>query len=142
MFGEKIQIASIDVSFISVEKIIKRLHEILPYSLDIIALIKPQFETKSRLIPKGGVLKDKNIHIDTLIQVVTQCRHLGVSLHQTTFSPIQGRKGNIEYLFHLQLHFLSSSFGKERRQEQIKEEEEKKMHENIQSTVMAAHDHF
>ncbi|MGM8213366.1 TlyA family RNA methyltransferase [Virgibacillus sp. W0430] len=93
-------LATIDVSFISLTLILPVLKQILTNNSDIIALIKPQFETKRELVGKKGIVRDKKIHADVLNKIITFSIDENYSLHDLTYSPITGGDGNIEYLAH------------------------------------------
>lgn len=96
------QLATIDLSFISILKILKNVKSLLnPESHEIIALIKPQFEAGKEQIPKSGVVKDRNIHVNVIRQVAQFADSLDLYPTNLTWSPIKGPAGNIEYLIHL-----------------------------------------
>jgi len=91
-----------DVSFISIEKVLPNLKKLLkPDFQELICLIKPQFEAGKNLVDKGGVVKDKNIHIDVINKVINFAKNLGYKVLDLTSSPIKGPSGNIEYLIYL-----------------------------------------
>lgn len=93
-----VSIASIDVSFISVIKIIPYIYN-LPNLSTIICLIKPQFECGKDVAKKfKGVIKNKSIHKDVIINVIKSFNEYGFYILDLTYSPIQGGDGNIEYL--------------------------------------------
>ncbi|WP_087971637.1 TlyA family RNA methyltransferase [Oceanobacillus rekensis] len=93
-------LASIDVSFISLKLILPVLKELLSQDSDIIALIKPQFEAKKEQVGNKGIVRDKKVHIDVLKRVVMLAEKEGYSLMNLTYSPITGGEGNIEFLAH------------------------------------------
>lgn len=91
-----------DVSFISIEKVLPNLKTLLnPDFHELICLIKPQFEAGKDLVDKGGVVKDKNVHIDVINRVIEFSQNLGYKVLDLTFSSIKGPSGNIEYLVYL-----------------------------------------
>lgn len=92
------QEAVMDVSFISIVKILPALRDILPEGASLTALVKPQFEAGKRRMGKNGVIRDPNIHEEILEQILTQSCVLGFSPRQLDFSPIRGQAGNIEFL--------------------------------------------
>lgn len=94
-------IASIDVSFISLELILPPLVEILEENGSVLALIKPQFEAGRERIGKNGIIKDPKVHEDVVTEVLEFTARLGYSIEALTFSPITGGEGNIEFLAHL-----------------------------------------
>ncbi|MBQ0013684.1 MAG: TlyA family RNA methyltransferase [Proteobacteria bacterium] len=92
------QIATIDVSFISVLKILDKL-KTLPNLTGVICLIKPQFECGPEISERyRGVVLNKNVHIDVIRNVINGFNKIGFGLVGLTYSPIQGGSGNIEYL--------------------------------------------
>jgi ftsJ-like methyltransferase len=100
----KPQVASIDVSFISLKLILPPLKDILEMDGDVLVLIKPQFEAGRERIGKKGIVSDPKVHQDVLEEILEYCEQIGFSVQQLTFSPITGGSGNIEFLAHLQLH--------------------------------------
>lgn len=95
-------LAVMDLSFISIEKVLPNLKTLLkPDFHEILCLIKPQFEAGKDFVEKGGVVKDKNIHILVINKVIDFAKSLGYITLDLTFSPIKGPSGNIEYLIHL-----------------------------------------
>lgn len=105
IYNENEEVADLlvmDVSFISIEKVLPNLKKLLdPGFHELICLIKPQFEAGKDLIEKGGVVKDKNVHINVINHVIEFAKVLGYQILDLTFSSIKGPSGNIEYLIHL-----------------------------------------
>ncbi|HHU68753.1 MAG TPA: TlyA family RNA methyltransferase [Thermoanaerobacterales bacterium] len=99
--GEKCDIATIDVSFISLKKVIPAVIKLLIEQGEIIALIKPQFETERQKVGKKGVVKSPNTHYEVVNSIIQFCEENDISFNDITYSPIIGPKGNIEYLIHL-----------------------------------------
>ncbi len=95
------EVATIDVSFISLDLILPPLTRILQSQGDCICLVKPQFEAGKSQVGKNGIIRDKAIHLDVLEKVSTTAISLGFQLMSATHSPITGGNGNIEFLFHL-----------------------------------------
>ena len=118
-----VTIAVIDVSFISLRTVLPSVIKILTQQdgciethYDIIALLKPQFEAGKAHVKKGGIVPDKQVHIqtiDTLSVFVTE--KLGVTVSGLTYSPIHKNIGNIEYLLWLtiELETHACAFGKD-----------------------------
>lgn len=92
-------VASIDVSFISLTLIFPVLKHILAEQSEIITLIKPQFEAGRDQVGKG-IVRDPRIHREVLHKICDFVKEQGFSVHGLHFSPITGSKGNIEYLMH------------------------------------------
>lgn len=94
-----------DVSFISIEKVLPNLKKLLkPDFHEMICLIKPQFEAGKDLVDKGGVVKDKNVHVDVINRVIEFAKSLEYKVLDLTSSPIKGPSGNIEYLIYLAIN--------------------------------------
>jgi len=88
-----------DLSFISLEKVLPNLKQLLkPDCHEMVCLIKPQFEAGKEFVEKGGVVKDKNIHIQVINNVVNCVKSLEYKIKGLTYSSIKGPAGNIEYL--------------------------------------------
>lgn len=92
------EFATIDVSFISLEMILPALYPILEEGGEVNALIKPQFEAKREEVGEGGVISDPEIYERVLKKVIKMAREELFGLKGLTISPIQGAKGNIEFL--------------------------------------------
>jgi 23S rRNA (cytidine1920-2'-O)/16S rRNA (cytidine1409-2'-O)-methyltransferase len=98
---DKIDIATIDVSFISLLKVIPKVLEFLAQHGEIVALIKPQFEAGRKDVGKGGVVKDENKRLEVVEKIKNESEKLGFEVRGVTASPIKGPKGNVEYLIYL-----------------------------------------
>lgn len=98
---ELVEFASIDVSFISLTKVLGPVKELLTENGEIVCLIKPQFEAGREKVGKKGVVRDKNVHKDVILMVMDYAASIGFLLCNLEFSPIKGPEGNIEYLLHL-----------------------------------------
>lgn len=94
-------LATIDVSFISLKLILPVLKKLLSSNSDVIALIKPQFEAGRNQVGKKGVIRDANIHKEVLQNIITFAIAEDFKLLDLTYSPITGGEGNIEFLAHL-----------------------------------------
>lgn len=100
--NEKIDFASIDVSFISLTKILPVLREFLADEKCCVALIKPQFEAGKEKVGKKGVVRDLSTHIEVVEKIINFSYENGFSVLGLSYSPIKGPEGNIEYLIYLQ----------------------------------------
>ena len=100
-FNEPIDFSSIDVSFISLKKVLQPIYNYLKDEGEVIALIKPQFEAGREKVGKKGVVKEPLVHEEVLGQVVDYAVSIGFEVQEMDFSPIKGPEGNIEYLMHL-----------------------------------------
>lgn len=104
-----VDIISIDVSFISVEKILNKISEIKS-AREVICLIKPQFECGKFIADKyKGVIKDKSVHISVINNLINKFNSINYGLKGVTYSPIKGGSGNIEYLAYFVRDFNNSS---------------------------------
>lgn len=93
--------ATIDVSFISLRLILPVLSQLLAPNSDVIALIKPQFEAGKDQVGKGGIVREKHIHQGVIEHIISFAQSERYECLNLTYSPITGGKGNIEYLVHL-----------------------------------------
>jgi 23S rRNA (cytidine1920-2'-O)/16S rRNA (cytidine1409-2'-O)-methyltransferase len=98
---EKVNIATIDLSFISVTKVIPNVIGHLTQPGYIIILLKPQFEAKRKEVPKGGVIKDPQIHARVLGRFIVWTTEHDLRLRGLVASPILGTEGNKEFLVFL-----------------------------------------
>ena len=95
---DKIDFASVDVSFISLKHILPVLHKLSANGAQAVCLIKPQFEAGKDKVGKKGVVRDKSVHLEVVENVIQMCVENGFSVKGLSFSPIKGPEGNIEYL--------------------------------------------
>ena len=98
---DKIDMASIDVSFISLRLVLPAAYNLLTDDGEILALIKPQFEAGKERVGKKGVVRDKGVHYDVIRTVLDFASQNGFSVLGLSYSPIKGPEGNIEYLTYL-----------------------------------------
>ena len=98
---EDITFVSIDVSFISLTKILLPVYHLLAMQGEVVCLIKPQFEAGKEKVGKKGVVKDKKIHDKVIQTVVDYAIKIGFQILNLDFSPVKGPEGNIEYLLYL-----------------------------------------
>lgn len=101
---DRIQFASIDVSFISLTKVLDPVKELLTEDGQIVCLIKPQFEAGREKVGKKGVVREKSTHLEVIESVIAFAKSIGFGILNLEFSPIKGPEGNIEYLLYLQNH--------------------------------------
>ncbi|WP_071142727.1 TlyA family RNA methyltransferase [Acidaminococcus timonensis] len=99
--GELVDAITIDVAFISLDKVLPSAYKILKPDGFVIALIKPQFEAGREKVGKKGVVRDPAVHLEVIENVVNMARELGFVPLGLDFSPIRGPEGNIEYLFYM-----------------------------------------
>ncbi|MCI8508182.1 MAG: TlyA family RNA methyltransferase [Lachnospiraceae bacterium] len=98
---EPVSFASIDVSFISLTKVLGPVKELLTEDGEVVCLIKPQFEAGREKVGKKGVVRDESVHKEVIHVVMDFASSIGFIPCNLEFSPIKGPEGNIEYLLHL-----------------------------------------
>ena len=98
---EPAQFSSIDVSFISLTKVLLPVRNLLTDDGEIVCLIKPQFEAGREKVGKKGVVRDPAVHLEVIEKVIDYASTIAMEPCHLSFSPIKGPEGNIEYLLHL-----------------------------------------
>ena len=93
--------ASVDVSFISLDKILTPAYALLKEQGEMVALIKPQFEAGREKVGKKGVVRDPKVHEEVIAKIVRHADEVSFEVRDLSYSPIRGPEGNIEYLIHL-----------------------------------------
>ncbi len=106
--GEPLDFASVDVSFISLTKVLEPAQKLLKEQAQMVCLIKPQFEAGREKVGKKGVVRDPAVHLEVIERVLAYAVSLGFSVLHLSYSPIKGPEGNIEYLVHLKNDQLAS----------------------------------
>lgn len=101
--SEAVDLATIDVSFISLALVWPHVANLLQPRGEILALIKPQFEAGREQVAKGGVVKDPGVHRQVLENVVSRALEEGLRLQGLTPSPLKGPAGNVEFFAYLTL---------------------------------------
>lgn len=96
-----IDFASVDVSFVSLTKILSYVYDILGEEAETVALIKPQFEAGKQNINRKGIVKNPKAHKNVLKTVFTYVTSVGFKIKNISFSPVKGGDGNIEYIIYL-----------------------------------------
>ena len=104
---DDISFISIDVSFISLKLILPVAERLLSDDGKILCLVKPQFEAGRDQVGKKGIVRNPEVHIETLTNVISFAKEYGLYTAGLTFSPIKGAKGNIEYLLYLSREFVN-----------------------------------
>ncbi len=100
---EKLDLVVMDVSFISVQKILPAVTGLLKDNANIVVLVKPQFEAKRNEVGKGGIIRQPEIHARVLGRFVKWVTESGYRLRGLVSSPIEGASGNREFLAWLRL---------------------------------------
>ena len=98
---DRIQFVSIDVSFISLAKVLGPVKALMEPDGQVVCLIKPQFEAGREKVGKKGVVRERSVHLEVIRMVAAFAGSIGFEALHLEFSPIKGPEGNIEYLLHL-----------------------------------------
>lgn len=96
--GELADFISIDVAFISLDKVLPVASSLLKETGSLVALIKPQFEAGREKVGKGGIVRDPATHQEVISRTLQIAEAAGLYPHGLTYSPIRGTEGNIEFL--------------------------------------------
>ena len=112
-FGERVDLAVIDVSFISLKLVIPAVLKILKPEGDLIALVKPQFEVGKDEVENKGIIKDPAKHLKVLLSLHAFVQEHGWVIRALTPSPIFGQKGNREFLIHCVSKCRGESIGED-----------------------------
>lgn len=100
--ADRLDFASVDVSFISLTKILVPARNLLKEKGHMVCLIKPQFEAGREKVGKKGVVREPEIHEEVIRKIIGYAQEIGFAVQGLTFSPIKGPEGNIEYLVYLE----------------------------------------
>jgi len=99
--ADKLDFASVDVSFISLTKVLGPARALLTDDGEMVCLIKPQFEAGREKVGKKGVVRDKAVHEEVIVKVIDFAKEIGFEILNLEYSPIKGPEGNIEYLVYI-----------------------------------------
>ena len=99
--AEPAAFVSIDVSFISLTKVLGPVKELMTADGEMVCLIKPQFEAGREKVGKKGVVREKSTHREVIHSVMSYAESIGFRIRGLTWSPVRGPEGNIEYLLYL-----------------------------------------
>ena len=127
-FDNLFELATIDVSFISLDKVLPAVYNLIKERGEVVALIKPQFEAGREFIQKGGLVKKAEVHQMVIERVGEKAQKIGFGIQGLTFSPLKKASGNIEYLI-----CLVKNSGKDKANNfpQIVEEVVKQAHQEL-----------
>ena len=125
---DTLDFASVDVSFISLKKILVPARDLLKDGGEMVCLIKPQFEAGREKVGKKGVVREPSVHLEVIAKILTFEASIGFTILHLEYSPIKGPEGNIEYLVHLQ------------KTGEIRSLEETQWNQCMQEVVAAAHE--
>lgn len=98
---DALSFASVDVSFISLTKILIPARNLLEDGGEMVCLIKPQFEAGREKVGKKGVVRERSVHEEVVRKILDYADSIGFELLHLEYSPIKGPEGNIEYLMHI-----------------------------------------
>lgn len=98
---EVLDIAVMDLSFISVKRVLPAVTSLLKPGAELVCLIKPQFEAGKEKVGKKGVVRDQSVHLEVIESVLDFVPSIGLTVMGLDYSPIKGPEGNIEYLCYL-----------------------------------------
>ena len=98
---EQLDFASVDVSFISLTKILIPARNLLKEGGEMVCLIKPQFEAGREKVGKNGVVRDPQVHREVICKIMDYADLIGFRILHLEYSPIRGPEGNSEYLIHI-----------------------------------------
>ena len=107
--GESLDFASVDVSFISLSKVLPAAYDLLKDGAEMVCLIKPQFEAGREKVGKKGVVRDPAVHGEVIRRIISVAEEDGFDVLGLTWSPVKGPEGNIEYLIHIRKHGKSAA---------------------------------
>ena len=99
--ADALDFASVDVSFISLTKVLGPARALLAENGEMVCLIKPQFEAGREKVGKKGVVRDKAVHEEVIVKVIDFAIEIGFEILKLEYSPIKGPEGNIEYLVYI-----------------------------------------
>jgi len=99
--SEKPDFASVDVSFISLTKILIPARNLLKEGGELVCLVKPQFEAGREKVGKNGVVREAWTHREVIAKIIDYADSIGFTALHLDYSPVRGAEGNIEYLLHL-----------------------------------------
>ena len=109
IFGEQPTLATIDVAFISLEKVLPAVFGVLAPRGEVVALVKPQFEVGREHVGKGGVVRDPALHRTAVQRLARYSVLRGWHVLGCTASPLRGPKGNREFFLHCSSHGRTAS---------------------------------
>ena len=121
-FESLIKIGVVDVSFISLQKVLPVIIQIVDLTGDVLVLVKPQFEAGREHVGKGGVVREARVHLQVLRDLLQFIHGLGQSVMGISHSPIRGPAGNIEYLIWFKAEIEGVSVDWEKRAAQVVQE--------------------
>ena len=101
VLAEKVDFISVDLSLISIKKVLKDIISHLKPSGEMVILIKPQYEIETNKLPQGGIITDSKTHEEILNDLQSFFESLNLEVLGITTSPIRGMYGNVEFLSYM-----------------------------------------
>ena len=98
--GQAVELVTVDVSFISVSKVLPAITRLVTPAADFLILIKPQFELEKRGVGKGGIVRDPSLHQKAIGRVTGSATEAGLEIVSVRASRVAGAKGNQEFFLH------------------------------------------
>lgn len=133
--------ATIDVSFISLKKVIPVVINLIKDEGEIVCLVKPQFEAGREKVGKGGVIRSPKTHAEVLLDIMIFTLDSGLKIKGLTYSPIKGPEGNIEYLLYLAKQFnLEHNDSNKAYSQKNSFIEKESTYDEVKKVVMESHD--
>ncbi len=111
---EGVDLVTIDVSFISLLKVVPKVTEFLKRGGGVLALVKPQFEVGRTEVDKGGVIRSEEKRTSVLRRLTAEFERMGLDIHGVFESPLRGQKGNVEYFVYMTRRSPAGVHGAER----------------------------
>ncbi len=111
---QKVDVVTIDVSFISLKLILGQVLELLKPTGDVIALVKPQFEARREEVQKRGLITDPEVHTRVIEEITAAAGKIGLQRIAMATSPIKGSAGNKEFFLHLRKRFDGTDYSRKR----------------------------
>ena len=108
--ADVLDFASVDVSFISLTKILNPAYQLLKENATMVCLIKPQFEAGKEKVGKKGVVREAKTQEEVIEKVILHCEELGFVVEGLSYSPIKGPEGNIEFLLFIRKNKIQTPF--------------------------------
>lgn len=130
---DDLDFASVDVSFISLTKILEPAYNLLKDNAYMVCLIKPQFEAGREKVGKKGVVRDPSVHEEVIKKVIEYAQNIHFVVCGLDYSPVKGPEGNIEYLVFIRKSQEETTFSEDTIQKTVKAAHEKLDHEGSET---------
>ena len=110
----EVDLAVVDLSYISLKLTLRNICDLTHSSGKVIALVKPQFEVGKENIGKGGIVKNEEARLNSLLSLYDWCSENSIFIQDAIVSPIKGKTGNTEYFFYIDKTLTSHNLNKEK----------------------------